>query len=101
IIPDVLSQAFYRLEVNVRQTIVLGFIGAGGIGHELFLSFRVFQYREVIIQVAAIMLLVIAVDYLSAFVRRRVIRSEERRVGKECRGRRTPAHEGKKCDDEG
>lgn len=73
ILPDVLSQAFYRLEVNVRQTIVLGFIGAGGIGHELFLSFRVFQYREVILQVAAIVVLVIAVDYLSSAVRRRVI----------------------------
>lgn len=73
IVPDVLSQAFYRLEVNVRQTIVLGFIGAGGIGHDLFLSFRVFQYREVVIQVAAIMLLVIAVDHLSAYVRRKVI----------------------------
>lgn len=73
IVPDVLSQAFYRLEVNVRQTIVLGFIGAGGIGHELFLSFRVFQYREVILQVAAIILLVMAVDYLSSVVRKRVI----------------------------
>lgn len=73
IVPEVLSQAFYRLEVNVRQTIVLGFIGAGGIGHELFLSFRVFQYSEVIIQVAAIVLLVVLVDNVSAFVRRRVI----------------------------
>lgn len=73
ITPDVLSQAFYRLEVNIRSSIVLGFIGAGGIGQDLFIAFRVFQYRQVIVHVAAILLLVILVDYLSAYVRKRVI----------------------------
>lgn len=73
ITPDVLSQAFYRLEVNIRSSIVLGFIGAGGIGQDLFIAFRVFQYRQVIVHIAAILLLVILVDYLSAFVRKRVI----------------------------
>src|SRR5690625_3946490 len=73
IMPDTLSQAFYRLEVNVRASLVLGFIGAGGLGHELFLSFRIMRYQEVIVQVAAILLMISLVDYVSAFVRRRVM----------------------------
>lgn len=73
IVPDVISQAFYRLEVNVRASVLLGFIGAGGIGQDLFIAFRVFQYREVVIHVAAILLLVVLVDYASAFIRKRVI----------------------------
>lgn len=73
IIPETLSQAFYRLEVNVRASLVLGFIGAGGLGHELFLSFRIMRYQEVVLQVAAILLMITLVDYVSAFVRRRVM----------------------------
>lgn len=73
IMPDTLSQAFYRLEVNVRASLVLGFIGAGGLGHELFLSFRIMRYQEVIVQVAAILIMISLVDYVSAFVRRRVM----------------------------
>lgn len=73
IMPETLSQAFYRLEVNVRASLVLGFIGAGGLGHELFLSFRIMRYQEVIIQVAAILLMISLVDYVSAFVRKRVM----------------------------
>lgn len=73
IMPDVLSQAFYRFEVNIRSSVVLGFIGAGGIGQDLFIAFRVFQYREVVMHVMAILILVMAVDYISAAVRRRVI----------------------------
>lgn len=73
IIPDVLSQAFYRFEVNIRATLVLGMFGAGGIGHELFLSFRTFRYQEVLVQVLAIVALVILVDMLGGIVRRRFI----------------------------
>src|SRR5690606_2394723 len=73
IVPETLSQAFYRLEVNVRASLVLGFIGAGGLGHELFLSFRIMRYQEVILQVAAILIMITLVDYVSAFVRRRVM----------------------------
>ncbi|MBO8142496.1 MAG: phosphonate ABC transporter, permease protein PhnE [Firmicutes bacterium] len=73
IVPETLSQAFYRLEVNVRASLVLGFIGAGGLGHELFLSFRVMRYAEVLVQVAAILVLITAVDYASAWVRRKVM----------------------------
>jgi len=72
IAPEILSQAFYRLEVNIRASVVLGFVGAGGIGQDLFIAFRVFQYRQVAVHVAAILLLIVLVDYLSGYVRRRV-----------------------------
>lgn len=73
ILPNVLSHAFYRLEVSVRSVLVLGFVGAGGIGQQLFIHFRMFQYEKVFVDVLAIMALVIFIDYLGAFVRSRVI----------------------------
>lgn len=73
IIPNVLSNYFYRLEVAVRTSLILGFIGAGGIGQQLFIHFKVFQYEKVAVDVLMIMLLVIAIDYVSALVRSKII----------------------------
>ncbi|MCW3491268.1 phosphonate ABC transporter, permease protein PhnE [Dethiobacter alkaliphilus] len=73
ILPNVLSHAFYRMEVSVRSVLVLGFVGAGGIGQQLFIHFRMFQYEKVFVDVLAIMALVVLIDYLGAFVRSRVI----------------------------
>ncbi|WP_240688992.1 phosphonate ABC transporter, permease protein PhnE [Ammoniphilus sp. YIM 78166] len=73
IIPNILSNYFYRLEVGVRASLILGFIGGGGIGNMLFIDFKIFNYSSVATEVLVIMLLVIAVDYLGTFVRKRVI----------------------------
>jgi phosphonate transport system permease protein len=73
ILPNVFSHAFYRMEVSVRSVLVLGFVGAGGIGQQLFIHFRMFQYEKVFVDVLAIMVLVVLIDYLGAFVRSRVI----------------------------
>lgn len=69
LIPYIVSNYFYRLEVAIRTSLILGFIGAGGIGQQLFLHFKLFQYEKVAVDVLVIMLLVIAMDLLSAKVR--------------------------------
>lgn len=73
IIPNVLSHYFYRFEVAIRTSIILGFIGGGGIGQYLLNSFRTFQYQDVTTYVIFIMVLVILVDQLGSYVRNRVI----------------------------
>ena len=71
--PNMLSYTFYRFECNVRESAVLGFVGAGGIGQSLLINFRMFLYEQVVLQVLAVLLLVIAVDFVGAWIRRRVI----------------------------
>jgi phosphonate transport system permease protein len=73
IVPNILSNYFYRLEVAVRTSLILGFIGAGGIGQQLFIHFKLFQYDKVAVDVFMIMILVVMIDYLSAFVRSKII----------------------------
>jgi phosphonate transport system permease protein len=51
-----LSYALLRFEINVRSASVIGFIGAGGIGQELYVAIRQFVYQDV----SAICLLIIA-----------------------------------------
>jgi len=71
--PNILSHYFYRLEVGVRTSLILGFIGAGGIGAQLFIDFNLQNYTRVAVEVLVIMGLVVIVDYLGAYLRSKVI----------------------------
>lgn len=73
IIPNILSHYFYRLEVGVRASLILGFIGGGGIGNKLFIDFKVFNYQAVATEVLVIIFLVLIVDYTGTLVRKKVI----------------------------
>nr|WP_169891264.1 phosphonate ABC transporter, permease protein PhnE [Litchfieldia alkalitelluris] len=71
--PNVLSSYFYRFEVAIRTSLILGFIGGGGIGQRLFNDFKTFQYSAVSLDVLIIMIIVILVDLLGSYVRNKVI----------------------------
>ncbi|WNF36095.1 phosphonate ABC transporter, permease protein PhnE [Bacillaceae bacterium IKA-2] len=71
--PNVLSHFFYRFEVAIRTSLILGFIGAGGIGQQLFNHFQTFQYQSVAMDIIVIMFLVIIVDFIGGKIRGRVI----------------------------
>jgi phosphonate transport system permease protein len=71
--PNVLSQFFYRFEVAIRTSLILGFIGGGGIGQRLFNDFKTFQYSSVSLDVLIIMIMVIIIDFLASSVRKRII----------------------------
>lgn len=71
--PNVLSNYFYRFEVAIRTSLILGFIGGGGIGQRLFNDFKTFQYTSVSLDVLIIMIIVILVDFFGSYVRNKVI----------------------------
>jgi phosphonate transport system permease protein len=56
VLPNYLSYALLRFEINVRSAAVIGFVGAGGIGQELLFVIRQFVYTDI----SAIVLLIIA-----------------------------------------
>ncbi|MDR7072259.1 phosphonate ABC transporter, permease protein PhnE [Fictibacillus barbaricus] len=71
--PNVLSQFFYRFEVAIRTSLILGLIGGGGIGQQLFIHFKTFQYQLVSVDVMLIMIIVILVDFTGGKIREKVI----------------------------
>jgi phosphonate transport system permease protein len=67
-----LSYAFYRLECAVRSAVVLGLIGAGGLGYQLSLSFSSLRWEQVWSCVYALALLCLGADLAGRAVRRRL-----------------------------
>ena len=60
----------YRFDVNVCSLLVLGLVGAGGIGLLINRSIKTFQFDEMLTYIIMVLVLVIVVDQLSAWLRR-------------------------------
>jgi phosphonate transport system permease protein len=72
-LPDLLTFGLLRFEINVREASVLGIVGAGGIGEELYLSVRQFSYPDISAILLLILLTVTLIDLLCGRLRQRVI----------------------------
>ncbi|ROO88169.1 phosphonate transport system permease protein [Actinocorallia herbida] len=72
VLPQFVGLLLYRFDVNVRSSLVLGLIGAGGIGFLINQSIKLFRFDEMATHILVVLVLVIAVDQLSALVRRRI-----------------------------
>lgn len=73
IVPHFIAFAFYRWDINVRMSTIIGFVGGGGIGLVLQRATNLTQYRQASVMVIAIALVVIILDYISARIRSRII----------------------------
>ncbi|PYZ93471.1 phosphonate ABC transporter, permease protein PhnE [Salipaludibacillus keqinensis] len=71
--PNVLSHYFYRFEVAIRTSLVLGMIGGGGLGQSLMNYYNSLAYEAMATAISIIMILVIVVDVIGGIVRKRVI----------------------------
>lgn len=75
ILPQVLPQmadvTVYRWEHNFRASVVVGVVGAGGIGFELIAALRTLQYDEVAAILLVILATVTVVDALGGALRKR------------------------------
>lgn len=68
---EMLSYTVYRWECAIRASVVMGFVGAGGLGQQMDLSMRMFAGGEVASMLMTFLLLVLLADLLSRLLRRR------------------------------
>ena len=69
-LPQFITYLLYRWEVVIRTTVVVGFVGAGGLGREFALRLDWFHYPDVGVIIVWYLALVIGVDLLSGWLRR-------------------------------
>ena len=67
---ELTSYTVYRWECAIRSSVVLGFVGAGGLGQQLDNSMKMFNGGEVLTMLAVFVALVALADHVSARLRR-------------------------------
>src|SRR5262249_38271179 len=71
--PSLLGIGLYRFDENLRSSLVLGFVGAGGLGFQLLTAMNLFQYRTVSMLLLVTFALVMGAERISAALRRVVL----------------------------
>jgi phosphonate transport system permease protein len=69
---ELLSYTVYRWECAIRASVVMGFVGAGGLGQQMDLSLRMFASGEVASLLLTFLVLVLLADQLSRLLRWRL-----------------------------
>jgi phosphonate transport system permease protein len=72
VMPRAIGIAIYRLDMNFRESAVIGIVGAGGIGATLNTAFERYEYETAAAILLVIIVIVLGSEYLSAYTRKLV-----------------------------
>lgn len=73
VFPLFMGYNLYALDHNIRAAMALGLVGAGGLGIELFTQMRSFNYQKVSAILIVMLIIIIAIDRVSAYLRKGII----------------------------
>jgi phosphonate transport system permease protein len=71
--PRVLGLALYRLDINFRESAVIGLVGAGGIGATLTTAFARYEFESVSSILILIIGMVFAAEVISGRLRKALL----------------------------
>jgi phosphonate transport system permease protein len=71
-LPGLVGISLYLWEFNVRSSVILGIVGAGGIGYELMVSLKLLDFSRLCTILLLILAMVSLIDGLSAYLRQRL-----------------------------
>ena len=70
VMPRFIGLSLYRLDINFRESAVVGIVGGGGIGATLNTAFDRYEFDSAAAILLVIIAIVMAVEYTSGFVRK-------------------------------
>ena len=73
VMPSMIATSVFSLEKATRASVVLGIVGAGGIGMELQVAMDLFNYQQAFTIILAIFILVMTVEQCGGWLRRKII----------------------------
>ena len=72
VLPVIYGTTVYRWDINIRESTVLGFVGAGGIGILLYSTMNLFRWEQVSVLLVSIFAVGVVSEFVSAAVRQRI-----------------------------
>lgn len=72
VMPSLINSSLFALEKAVRSSVVLGLVGAGGIGQELKVAFDMFQYKNASTIILVIFVIVLGMEWVTDKLRRKL-----------------------------
>jgi len=76
VLPNFVSYTFWRIELNVRSATIVGFVGAGGIGHDLFIAIQLLEFPDVGAILLIVVITIMIIDMLSEKLRHYLVGNE-------------------------
>lgn len=71
--PRMVGLSMYRLDINFRESAIIGIVGAGGIGATLNTAFDRYEFESAAAILLIIILIVMGAEYASGYVRKRLV----------------------------
>ncbi|MFV2093118.1 MAG: phosphonate ABC transporter, permease protein PhnE [Hyphomicrobiales bacterium] len=72
VMPRLVGLSMYRLDINFRESAILGLVGAGGIGATLNTAFDRYEFDTAAAIIIIIIVIVMALEYSSGIIRARM-----------------------------
>src|SRR5690625_3640244 len=73
VIPEFLSYAIYRFEIDIRSSSILGIVGAGGIGQMIMFASINRDWNKMSLILLVIIIVVTIIDMISSYIRKRLV----------------------------
>jgi phosphonate transport system permease protein len=70
--PTLVGLTLYRMDTNVRSSLVLGFVGGGGLGFAIENALNLFQYQKLVALLVVMALLIAGVEAIAVALRRQI-----------------------------
>jgi phosphonate transport system permease protein len=73
VLPRIVGLTVYQWDIHLRQSTIIGIVGAGGIGLQLAEQIRVLEWQKVSFLILMILIAVAAIDWISGKLRFAII----------------------------
>ena len=73
VLPEYVAYALYVFELNIRASIVLGLVGAGGIGRVLEAQRQFFRFDRILGMLCIVFVVVFVIEQVSVALRKRLV----------------------------
>jgi phosphonate transport system permease protein len=78
VLPSFVATALHRFDINLRSSVVLGFVGVNGLGYALSTAIGRLDYQRAVALAIVLLLLCFAVELVSGAIRRSLLRDTAR-----------------------